>query len=101
LVIAPESASVNSDGTLISISVADDIHIYDTVNFTEVAVCKGHVSRVAALAFQPGKPKVLVFSAQNYYGGSAPAEAAIIIWDLEKEQANPLMTSSIISSIAS
>jgi hypothetical protein len=43
----------------------------------------------------------LVSSAQNYYGGSAPAEATIIIWDLEKEQANPLMTSSIISNIAS
>lgn len=74
---------------------------YDTVNFTEVSVCKGHVSRVDAHAFQPGKPKALVSSAQNYYGGSAPAEATIIIWDLEKEQANPLMTSSIISNIAS
>jgi hypothetical protein len=57
LVIAPESASVNSDGTLIAISVADDIHIYGTVNFTEVAVCKGHVPRVAALAFSPANPQ--------------------------------------------
>jgi hypothetical protein len=52
---APET--VNSDGTLIEVSVADDIHIYDTVNFNEVAVCKGHVSRVDALAFQPATPK--------------------------------------------
>jgi hypothetical protein len=55
--MAPESASVNSDGTLIAISVADDIHIYDTVNFTEVAVCKGHVFRVAAFAFSPANPQ--------------------------------------------
>ncbi|KAE9368060.1 WD40 repeat-like protein [Stipitochalara longipes BDJ] len=98
---APENASVNADCSLIAIAVDDNIYIYDTVNFAEVFVCKGHVSRVDALSFQPGNPKVLVSSAQNNYGGSAPAEPTIIIWDLDKEQENPMMEANVISSIAS
>lgn len=97
---APEGATVNSDCSLIAIAVEDNIYIYDTVNFAEIVVCKGHISKVDALAFQPGNPKTLVSSAQNNYGGSAPAEPTIIIWDLDKEQANPLMEARVITSIA-
>ena len=98
---APENASVNSDCSLIAIAVDDNIYIYDTVNFAEVLVCKGHVSKVDALTFQPGSPKVLVSSAQNNYAGTFPSEPTIIIWDLDKEQEHPMMEASVISTIAS
>lgn len=62
---SPSGASVNSDGSFIAIAVEDDIYIHDAVNFAQVLVCKGHISNVGALAFQPGNPKVLVSSAKE------------------------------------
>ncbi|KAN0095085.1 WD40 repeat-like protein [Hyaloscypha variabilis] len=98
---APENASVNADCSLIAIAVSDNIYVYDTVNFAEVLVLKGHISRIDNLAFQPHNPKILVSSAQNNYGGSVPTEPTIIIWDLDKQQEHPIMEDSVISSIAS
>jgi WD40 repeat protein len=97
----PVGASVNCDSSLIAIAVGDDIYIYDTVNFKQVLVCKGHISQVDSLAFQPGNPKVLVSSAQNYRGGSTPAEPTIIVWDLDEVQEHHMLESSVIASIAS
>lgn len=96
----PMGASVNCDGSLIAIAVEQDIYVYDTIDFTQVLVYKGHVSNVDALAFQPGNPKVLVSSAQNNRGGSPPAEPTIIYWDLDELQANPMMDSGVILNVA-
>ena len=98
---APENAAVNSDHSRIAVAVDDNIYIYETVNFTEFFVCKGHVSKIDTLAFQPGNPKVLVSSAQNNYAGSVPTEPTIIIWDLDEVVKHPIMDRSIVSSIAS
>jgi WD40 repeat protein len=92
---------VNCDGSLIAIAVADDIFIYDTIKFVQAFVCKGHVSDVDVLAFQPGNPKVLVSSAQNDYGGLPPTDPTVIVWDLDVQQARPMMEASVILSIAS
>ena len=97
----PVSASVNCDGSLIAIAVEDNIYIYDTINFAQVLVCKGHVSNVDAFAFQPGNPKVLVSSAQHDHAGSPPADPTVIVWDLDEQQAHPIMEPRVILSIAS
>jgi WD40 repeat protein len=96
----PGRASVNCDSSLIAITAGDDIYVYDTINFEQVLVCKGHVSQVGSLAFQPSNPKVLVSSAENYAGGSTPAEPTIIVWDLDELQENHVLESSVIASIA-
>ncbi|KFX87216.1 hypothetical protein V490_08435 [Pseudogymnoascus sp. VKM F-3557] len=97
----PVHAALNCDGSLMGISVEDNIHIYDTVDFSQVLVCRGHLSNVDAFDFQPGNPKVLVSSAQNHRAGSHPAEPSIIVWDLNEMQAHPMIEGSVISSIAS
>jgi WD40 repeat protein len=96
----PARASVNCDGSLIAIAVEDDIYIHDTVDFSQVIICKGHVSNIDAVAFQPGNPKVLASSAQNDYAGSPPADPTIILWDLDEQQVYPMMEPSTILSIA-
>ncbi|PQE21348.1 f-box and wd40 domain protein [Rutstroemia sp. NJR-2017a BVV2] len=100
---APHGVSVNCDGSLIAIAVEEDIHIYDTVNFSPVLVCKGHISNVDALAFRPGNPKILVSSAQGDRGraGPHPIEPTILIWNLDEQQNNPMMEASVILKIAS
>ncbi|KUJ17285.1 YVTN repeat-like/Quino protein amine dehydrogenase [Mollisia scopiformis] len=97
---APNGVSVNTDGSLIAIAAKEDILIYDTTSFSQIMVLKGHVSRIDALAFQPGKPKVLVSSAQNNYAGSAPAEPTIIFWDLDEQKKHPIMEDSEVLKIA-
>ncbi|KAE8447340.1 hypothetical protein EG329_010898 [Mollisiaceae sp. DMI_Dod_QoI] len=96
----PAGGSVNSDGNLIAIAVESDIYIYDTVNFAEVLVCKGHVSKVDTCAFQPGNPKVLVSSSYDFRA-SPPADPTIIIWDIDEQRAHPILDPSIILNIAS
>jgi WD40 repeat protein len=100
---APHGASVNCDGSLIAIAVEEDIHIYDTINFSPVLVCKGHISNVDALAFRPGNPKVLVSSAQGDRACASPhpIEPTILIWNLDEQQNNPMMEASVILKIAS
>jgi len=92
---------VNCDASLIAIAVEDDIHIHDTTDFSQVLILKGHISHIDGLAFQPGKPKVLVSSAQNHRGGSHPAEPTIIIWDLDEEASYPPIDDNVIRDIAS
>ncbi|TVY81181.1 putative WD repeat-containing protein [Lachnellula suecica] len=99
---SPSIGSVSSDGSLIAIAVDEDIFVYETVNFNQITVCKGHVSKIDALAFRPGNnSKVLVSSAQNNYAGTKPVEPTIIIWDLDAQQEHPPIDPSIISRIAS
>lgn len=98
---SPDLAAVNCDASLIAISTDDDIHIHDTTNFSQVLILKGHVTHIDGLAFQPGKPKILVSSAQNNRGGSLPAEPTIIIWDLDKQASFPSIEDSVIADIAS
>jgi WD40 repeat protein len=114
----PSGAAVNSDCSLIAIAVEDDIYIHDAVNFAQV-ICKGHVSNVGALAFQPGNPKALVSSAKEVgarafqLGNSkVPASSAkeipppdptnptIIVWDLDEQQAHPMIEASVSLNIA-
>jgi WD40 repeat protein len=115
----PSGAAVNSDGSLIAVAVEDNIYIHDAVNFAQVLVCKGHVSNVGALAFQPGNPKVLVSSAKEVSAlpsnPKVPASSAkeapppdptnpknptIIVWDLDEQQAHPMIEASVALNIA-
>lgn len=99
---APHDAVVNSDGSLLAIAVEQDIHIYNTTDFSPVLVCKGHISTIDSLAFQPGNPKVLVSSAQGDRGYSpVPVEPTILIWNLDDEQNSPMMDANTISKVAS
>ena len=98
---APDEVSVNCDCSLIAIAVGNDIYLYDTVKFEQVLVCKGHVSRIDSLSFQPGNPKVLVSSSFDYQSCSPSEEPTIILWYLDEMQKHEMVESSVIASIAS
>jgi WD40 repeat protein len=115
----PSGAAVNSDGSLIAIAVEDDIYIHDAFNFAQVLVCKGHVSNVGAVVFQPNNPKVLISSAKEVStlafqpsnpkvpaplapspDPTKPTNPTIIVWDLDEQQAHPMIEASIVLNIA-
>lgn len=93
-------ASVNCDGSLMAIPIGDDVHIYETENFTPVNILKGHIAKVIAVAFQPGHPKVLVSSSERDLKNPAIGEPTIIVWDLDKEQEHSVLGDGVIQNIA-
>lgn len=96
-------ASVNSDKSLIAIAFKEDLHIYETANFTEVLVLKGHVSRIEGFDFHPRNPKLIVSaeSGAPRDRDSTPGDPIILFWNLDDEKSNPILDGKIISKIAS
>lgn len=80
----PHGASVNFDSSLMTIAVEEDIYIYDTLDLSPILFCRGYISNVDALAFQPGNLKILVSSAQGDRGRASfhHIEPTILVSDL-------------------
>ncbi|TVY91903.1 Vegetative incompatibility protein HET-E-1 [Lachnellula willkommii] len=98
---SPNGASVNSDKSLIAIASKEDIHIYETANFTKVLVLKGHVSPIECFDFHPKDPQLLVSAESGFRPGSPAGESTILFWNLDDEKDNPMLDEKIISKIAS
>ncbi|MBV36793.1 MAG: hypothetical protein CMP47_15290 [Rickettsiales bacterium] len=96
----PTAVVVSSDNSLLAVAVEHDIHIFGTEEFKLQQVLKGHISRVDAIAFQPGDANVLVSAATNNYGGSVKADCEVIIWDLHAQKTRPRIDEATISNIA-
>ncbi|KAL6247521.1 hypothetical protein RBB50_005867 [Rhinocladiella similis] len=83
----PSKVAINTDGSTLAVAVEHDIHIFSTESFELTQVLKGHISRIDALAFQPGNPNILVSAATNDHAGSVRADCEIIFWNLQVRKA--------------
>jgi WD40 repeat protein len=82
---APQDACISNDGKRLAVAVNHDIHILDTETWATIAVLKGHISRVDAIAFKPTDANVLVSSEQHDYAHSGPAgPPTIIVWKTDQ-----------------
>ncbi|KAK5280075.1 hypothetical protein LTR40_006897 [Exophiala xenobiotica] len=96
----PTAVVVSSDNSLLAVGVEHDIHIFGTEDFKPQQVLKGHISRVDAIAFQPGNANVLVSAATNNHGGSVRADCEVIIWDLPAQKTRPSIDEATIPKIS-
>lgn len=98
---AANKASVNSNKSLLAMAFKEDIHVYETANFTEILILKGHVSHIEAFEFHPKDPNLLISGAQSSPQDSPPKESTILFWDLDDEKNNPMLDEKMVARIAS
>ena len=92
-----ECVSLNSDATLLAVTVAHDIHVYETEGWSLQQVLRGHTSVVSVVAFQPGDPNKLVSCAMKCRMSEEPT---IMLWDLDNpQQRHPLETEAAVHAL--
>lgn len=75
--------SLNADNKLLAIAAGNDIHIYDTTNFSLKRVLKGHLSEVAQVAFHP-KTALTLLSASEGRADDEAEPPIIMLWQLDE-----------------
>lgn len=86
----PHDGCISADGKYLAIAADQDIHVFDTQTWATVTVLRGHVSRVSAVAFNPGDSNILVSSEEGDYGRvDFRVEPTIYVWNIEQQAKNP------------